>query len=103
MTKERIQAIADVLSADEEQRKALLDMTPTDAAETLKSKGYDFTADELSEFGKMVVEATGSGELDADKLDVVAGGSVSIGVLLGVTFATKVAYDVGKAIGNRVW
>ena len=103
MTNERIKAIAEALGADDEQRKALLAMEPAAAAAALKDKGYDFTEEELVEFGKLVVEATESGELDADKLDEVAGGSVTVGVLLGVTFATKVAYDVGKAIGGRYW
>lgn len=103
MTKERIQAIAEALENNEELRKDVLGMEPSEAAETLKKAGFDFTADELIEFGKLVVDATASGELDADSLDSVAGGVVSIGVLLGVTFATKVAYDIGKAIGKRAW
>lgn len=102
MTKERIQAIAEVLENDD-LRKDLLTMEPADAAEELKKKGYDFTADELIEFGKLVAEATSSGELDAEDLDAVAGGAVAALTVLGVGFAIKVAYDVGKAIGKNVW
>ena len=103
MTKERIQTIADALSKDDAERKALLDMEPADAAEKLKDKGYDFSADELIEFGKVVAEAMESEELDDSRLENVSGGGVSILVLLGVTFGTKVAYDIAKEIGKRFW
>ena len=103
MTNERIQAIAEALDKNDEQRKALLAMEPVAAAEELKKSGYDFTADELIEFAKLVVEATESGELDEEKLDEVAGGAITVAALLGAAFVTKVAYDVGKAIGKKVW
>lgn len=102
MTKERIQAIAEALENDE-LRKALLAMEPADAAAELKKEGYDFTADELIEFGTLVADATSTGELNAEDLDSVAGGAVTIVTLLGVTFATKVAYDLGKAVASRKW
>lgn len=103
MTNERVMAIAEVLGADDAQRKALLEMEPEAAAKALAAKGYDFTADELVEFGKLVADAQAKGELDADALSEVAGGSLTVGALLGITFATKVAYDVGKAVANHVW
>ena len=102
MTKERIQAIAEVLE-DDELRRTLLAMEPTAAAEELKKKGYDFTADELIEFGTLVAKVSSTGELSAEDLDSVAGGAVTVLTLLGITFATKVAYDLGKAIASRKW
>lgn len=102
MTKERIQAIAEALENDE-LRRALLAMEPAVAAEELKKEGYDFTADELIEFGTLVASATSTGELNAEDLDAVAGGAVTVVTLLGVTFATKVAYDLGKAVASRKW
>lgn len=102
MTKERIQAIAEVLENDD-LRRELLAMEPANAAEELKKNGYDFTAEELIEFGTLVAEATNTGELNAEDLDAVAGGAVTIITLLGVTFATKVAYDLGKAVASRAW
>lgn len=103
MTKERIAAIADVLASDDNLRKELLEMEPEAAVKVLLEKGYVFTADELGEFGRLVVDAQAEGELSAEDLENVAGGGVTIITLLGVTFVTKVAYDVGKAIGNRWW
>lgn len=103
MNNERIKAIAEALESNEGLRKAVLAMEPAEAAEALKKEGYDFTADELIEFGKLVSEATASGELDADSLDDVSGGVVTVATLLGAAFVTKVAYDVGKAIGKKAW
>ncbi len=105
MTKERIQAIGKVLENDE-QRKALLAMEPAAAAEELKKEGYDFTADELIEFGNLVAEATSTGELNAEDLDNVAGGAVSLTVLAalgGGAYLVKLAGDLGKAVANRCW
>ena len=103
MTKERIQAIADALESNDELRQAVLGMEPAEAVEELKKAGYDFAADELVEFGKLVADATATGELGEDDLDSVTGGALTVAALLGVTFATKVAYDVGKAIGKKAW
>lgn len=103
MTKEKIQAIAEALEKNDDLRKAVLAMGPAEAAETLKKEGYDFTADELIEFGKLVADATAESELDVDALDDVSGGAVTALTILGVGFAIKVSYDVGKAIGKNVW
>lgn len=105
MTKERIQAIGKVLENDE-QRKALLAMEPAAAAEALKKEGYDFTADELIEFGTLVAEATSTGELTAEALDDVAGGAAALTVfaaLGGGAYLVKLAGDLGKAVAGRCW
>lgn len=106
MTKERIQAIGKVLENDE-QRKALLAMEPAAAAEELKKQGYDFTADELIEFGTLVAEATSTGELNAEDLDDVAGGAAAtltvLAALGGGAYLVKLAGDLGKAVANRCW
>ena len=54
MTQERLNAIAEVLNADEDRAKKLIEMEPAAAAEALKAEGYDFTADELAEFGAII-------------------------------------------------
>ena len=87
MTQERINAIAEVLNADEERAKKLIDMEPADAAEALKAEGYDFTADELIEFGEIVAKANQAGELDESKLDNVAGGVIAAGVAIAAGLA----------------
>ena len=94
MTQERVNAIAAVLNADEDRAKKLVEMEPAAAAEALKAEGYDFTADELAEFGDILSKANQSGELDADQLDEVAGG---IGF---VTVPVMPSYYAAKA---AVW
>ena len=82
MTQERLNAIAEVLNADADRAKKLVEMEPAAAAEALKAEGYDFTADELIEFGETVAKSQESGELDEGKLDDVAGGVITTGALL---------------------
>ncbi len=105
MTNERIQEIADVFSNNEELAKSVIEMEPADAAEAMKKAGYDCTADELIEFGKLVSDAVAkseNGELDTSDLDSVSGGSITVGVLVGAA-AIGWAYNMGKAVGNRAW
>ncbi len=87
MTQARINAIAEVLNADEERAKKLVEMEPAAAAEALKAEGYDFTADELIEFGEIVAKANQAGELDESKLDNVAGGVIAAGVAIAAGLA----------------
>ena len=74
MTQERIDAIAEVLNADVDRAKALINMDPAAAAQALQAEGYDFSAAELSAFGEIIAKASAPEELDLDALDDVAGG-----------------------------
>lgn len=83
MTNERIEAITKALTADESQISALFEMEPAEAAAKLAEKGYNFTADELVEYGKLLDQAKknaegANGELDEDALENVAGGAVGL-------------------------
>jgi hypothetical protein len=101
LTNERIQAIGTALE-NEQLRKEVLEMEPAAAAERLNEEGNDFTADELVEFGCLASEATNAGELDAADLESVAGGNPVLAIL-GVGFAIRVSYDVGKALSKKIW
>ena len=93
MTQARINAIAEVLNADEERAKKLVEMEPAAAAEALKALGYDFTAEELIEFGEAAAKANQQGELDADSLDQVAGGinwgAVARSAFIGILYPIR--------------
>ena len=99
MTQERTNAIAEVLNADAERAKKLVEPEPADAAAALKAEGFDFTADELVEFGEIAVKANQPGELDESKLEDVAGGSVIVGFAIGA----GVGYAIGYLSGRRSW
>ncbi len=94
MTQERIQSLAEALNADEELTKKIVEMRPADASAALAKKGYDFTADELVEFSEIVTKSNESGELDAEDLKNVSGGSLAFAV--GVTVTVWVGVQIYK-------
>lgn len=78
MTQERITQFCEAAFPDEDTAKKLLEMTPEDVSAHLADQGCDFTAEEVREVGKMLkntAETQKKGELDAEDLDAVAGGS----------------------------
>jgi len=108
MTTERAEKLSAYLTQDVDKAKELLEVSPEEAVEKINADGYDFTADELKEYGEQlqsVMGATGeNGEIDMEALDNVSGGVVvaacvvAAGVSLflgGVTFGYQVARDRG--------
>ncbi len=88
MTNERISQITDALMADETNVKSLFELDPSDAANALEQKGYDFTEEELVEYGKILdseKKALESGqELAEEALDDVSGGGLIAAAVAGV-------------------
>ena len=79
MTQERINAIAEMLNADEARMQKLMEMDADQAAEAMKAEGYDFTAEELIEFNRLMTDVVKTEDdeakvLDEKSLDEVAGG-----------------------------
>lgn len=108
LTNERSEKLSAYLMADVEKAKALLDLTPEEAAVKINADGYDFSVDEIMDFGeqlqKVAASHTDDGELSEEALSEVAGGVViaagvlAAGVALftaGVTFGYTVARDRG--------
>lgn len=90
MTKERIEEISKALMEDESKIKEMFEMTPEDAAKAFAEKGFNFTAEELVEYGdcltKVKAHAETNDELSEGQLDDVAGGSAVATVLFGIAF-----------------
>lgn len=99
MTNERIAQITNALMADEAEVKALFELEPADAAKALAKKGYDFTGEELVEYGKILEQEKKSvefgTELTEDVLDNVAGGGLVAAGVAGVL--------VGYWIYDKKW
>ena len=75
MTTERINAISEYLATDIEKTKALLAVSPEEAAEKLTAEGFTVSAEELVEYGETLKNQLGKeGELHEDDLENVAGG-----------------------------
>lgn len=104
LTVERAELLAKYLTDNTDRAKAMLELTPEAAAEKINADGFDFTVEEIVEFGAQVrAAASQEGELGEDSLDEVAGGVGPLAIL-GVAFAVKVAYDVGRVVGkNAPW
>ncbi len=109
LTNERSEELSAYLTADIERAKSLIELTPEEAAKKINADGFDFTVEEIMEFGeqlqKFAASQTEDGELSEDALSEVSGGIViSAGVLAaGVALFTaglKLGYDVAR---DRGW
>lgn len=93
LTREREDALARYLIADEGRAKKLVTLSPEEAVTVINADGSDFTVEELKEFAaKLQSEKSESGEeeLDVNDLNNVAGGYIpyilaaAVGVYIGV-------------------
>lgn len=98
MTTERINAISDYLAKDLDGAKALLAMSPEEAAAKISENGFSVTSEELVEYGEAVkkIAAEKDGELVEGELENVAGGIAASTIILG-------SMVVGFLIGKGVW
>lgn len=96
LTVERADLISKVLSENIARAKELLQMDPALALTTINELGYDFTAEELTEYGKALKVVAANGELDAEDLDNVTGG----GAFLTICAAAAIAFVAGAVVGG---
>ena len=103
MTEERIEKLTNYLREDQEKELVLLQMQPEEACIKIQADGYDYTVDEIIEYGNLVrtVAAQMDDEISEADLEMVAGG-FTLGSLVGAAFAVKVCYDIGKALGKSL-
>lgn len=108
LSNERAEKLSAYLTADIERAKTLINLSPEEAVAKINADGFDFSVDEIMEFGEQLQKVAASqsedGELSEEALSEVAGGVViaagvlAAGVALftaGVTFGYKVARDRG--------
>lgn len=88
MTTQRISQITEALLKNESEVPALFELSPADAAAKLAQMGFDFTEEELVEYGKILNEekkqAESGSELSEDALDNVSGGGLLAAAVAGV-------------------
>ena len=94
LTQERANVLTKYLEEDINRTKVLFDLAAEDAAKKINESGYDFTPDELLEYGKALESAATKEELDAEDLEQVAGGLVTVSV------GIMVACGVGGAVAG---
>lgn len=101
LTNERANLIGKYLAADKARALALLELSPEAATAKINSDGYDFTIEEISEFGKQlkkVAAVSQKGELSEDALNGVSGGLVVEGVAIA---CISLGFSIGSAIAKN--
>ena len=108
MSDERIKKLTEYLLTDVDRANALIKLDVEDATAKINADGYDFTVDEIKEFGlglqKVAANMSENGELSEEEAENVAGGIlvetalITAGVSLflgGVTLGYNIANNRG--------
>lgn len=99
LTQERIEKLADFLKADVDRANKLAEMSPEEVATVINNEGYDFTVDEIKEFGEGFKAAAAQGELSEENLDQVSGGVILITAAAAKVYLSCVAIGVTLGTG----
>lgn len=107
LTAERSELLSNFLIQDKERAYGLLEQEAEVAVAKINSYGYDFSVEEVQEFGKQMLQSMNqSGELSEESLESVSGGLVvTAGVLaagvalFGAGLSASVA--IGIAVANK--
>lgn len=108
LTDEKVQKLTDFLSSDPERMEKLFEMDVEKAQAQINAEGYDFTVDELKEFAQAVVNVAkkNNGELDAESLDNVSGGVLTVATVSCVCAIVKLgapyAWKAGTWLGQKI-
>lgn len=97
LTEQRAKLLADYLMEDKERANRLFNMAPEDAVSEINAAGFNFTTEELIEFGDAMSIAAKNGELTEDDLEDVAGG---LGVVATYLIACGIALACGYGVGR---
>ena len=98
MNEKRAEALSNFLTSDPERAKTLLSMEPDEALVAINAAGYDFTIDELTEFGAEVRRVSLlNDEISEENLEEVAGGVAGV---ITIAFVGTVCFAVGQRIGK---
>ena len=75
LTAERSELLSNFLIQDKERAYGLLEQEAEVAVAKINSYGYDFSVEEVQEFGKQLLQSMNqSGELSEESLESVSGG-----------------------------
>jgi hypothetical protein len=103
LTQERSIKLGQYIADHKDSAQALLEMAPEQAVEKINADGFDFSVDELKEFGeelKKAADAQQAGELSEKSLEEVSGG---IGFVAGCAIALGCGILVGGMDRFKVW
>lgn len=97
MTIERTQALADYLMTDKEKTQRIVELSPEEAVKAINADGYDYTVEEIEEFGLGLRAAyeEQKDEFSDSELESVSGGVVLSTVAI---YAACAAGGVGLGV-----
>jgi lipoate-protein ligase A len=105
LTNERADLLADYLTKDTAKAKELLELTPEEAMAKINEDGFDFSVDEIRDFGEQLQHIASvnsdSEELDAEKLDTVSGGAFITLTAAGLATVFATCCGAGWAMAGR--
>lgn len=107
LTNERAEKLGNYLTADKDRAEGLLSMTPEKAVLEINKSGYDFSVDEVIEFGRQIAVAgerivPGTTELEEAALSEVSGGVITELTAAACVAAVALGYTIGKDLANRI-
>lgn len=107
LTTERAEILAKYLLSNEERAKQLVNTPVDEAVKEINADGFDFTVDELKEFGesmKTIAEkAENKDELSMESLEDVSGGLVVSGAVAAALIGAAVTlFTTGVSHGYKV-
>ncbi len=100
MTEARMNEIAAAFGTDEEKIKAIASKSLDEAVEYFHKSGYDFTAEELTEFAQTVQDMAKSGELSEKDLEKASGGGLIGLTCAGVLIGLLTGWGANKITGK---
>lgn len=105
LTNERADLLANYLTANSDKARALLELAAEEAVIQINAEGYDFSIDEIREFGEQLQHIAnlknGESELDVEKLDEVSGGAFITLTAAGLATVFATCCAGGWAMAER--
>ena len=102
LTEERTVLLGNYLNENPEKAEKLLSLSVEDATAQINADGFDFTTDEIQEFGDNLKKfASSDGELDEDSLANVSGGVITTAAATVYLACIGGGWALGSAIGKK--
>ena len=102
LTVERTELLGQYLQEDVDRANKLLELTPDEAAKLINADGYDFSAEEVAEFGENLKAASATNEeLSEESLSEVSGGVIAGAAIAVYVACVALGVKLGVAAGSH--
>ena len=101
LTSERTEMLGKYLQENVERAKTLVELEPAEALKKINADGYDFSIEEIIEFGENLRNASASDELTEENLSKVAGGVIGAAAAAVYLTCVSIGVTLGLAAGDH--